>query len=232
MSNRKKESAVRTVLSGVPVYCRFDEVRKVADLVENPDNPNRHPQSQIERLAEVIKLAGWRAPITVSDLSGMIVKGHGRLAAAKLAGLEEVPIEIQHYDTLEHERADMIADNHLAELADLDGEALSGLLSDLQEAGSLDMTGFTSLDLEELLKESAGEDNGTPELGDTTGIVPENQYGVIVMCASEKNRKKPTRNSYKWVITAGLWLYEHSGTQQGFRFLHLPGSAGEKPFQC
>lgn len=190
MSNRKKESAVRTVLSGVPVYCRFDEVRKVADLVENPDNPNRHPQSQIERLAEVIKLAGWRAPITVSDLSGMIVKGHGRLAAAKLAGLEEVPIEIQHYDKLEHERADMIADNHLAELADLDGEALSGLLSDLQEAGSLDMTGFTSLDLEELLKESAGEDDGTPELGDTTGIVPENQYGVIVMCASEKEQEE------------------------------------------
>ena len=179
----------RQVLSGVPVYCRFDEVRKAADLVENPDNPNRHPQTQIERLAEVIKLAGWRAPVTVSDLSGMIVKGHGRLAAAKLAGLEEIPVEVQHYDTLEHERADMIADNHLAELADLDGDALAALLSDLQEAGSLDMTGFTSSDLEELLKGSAGEGDETPDLGDTTGIVPENQYGVIVMCASESEQE-------------------------------------------
>jgi hypothetical protein len=189
MNNKQKEAVARTVLSGVPVYCRFDEVRKAADLVENPDNPNRHPQTQIERLAEVIKLAGWRAPVTVSDLSGMIVKGHGRLAAAKLAGLEEIPVEVQHYDTLEHERADMIADNHLAELADLDGDALAALLSDLQEAGSLDMTGFTSSDLEELLKGSAGEGDETPDLGDTTGIVPENQYGVIVMCASESEQE-------------------------------------------
>lgn len=190
MSNKQKESAVRTVLSGVPVYCRFDEVCKVADLIENPDNPNRHPQTQIERLAEVIKLAGWRAPVTVSDLSGMIVKGHGRLAAAKMAGFEEIPVEVQHYETLEHERADMIADNHLAELADLDGEALAGLLSDLQEAGSLDITGFTSSDLEELLKKSTGEGDGTPELGDTTGIIPENQYGVIVMCTSEREQEE------------------------------------------
>lgn len=52
--------------SSIPVYCAFDEIIDVAELVPNPRNPNKHPESQIQLLAKIIKAQGWRAPITVS----------------------------------------------------------------------------------------------------------------------------------------------------------------------
>lgn len=60
----------------------------IEKLVGNPRNPNKHPQNQIELLAKIIKAQGWRNPIVVSRRSGFVVKGHGRLEAARLLGLE------------------------------------------------------------------------------------------------------------------------------------------------
>ena len=77
------------------VYCRFTEMRPLVSLVEHPKNPNTHPQAQLERLADVIRGNGWRQPITVSDRSGYIIKGHGRYQAAKLAVFTAAPVEVQ-----------------------------------------------------------------------------------------------------------------------------------------
>ncbi|MFR2694368.1 MAG: hypothetical protein ACLTBV_30990 [Enterocloster bolteae] len=44
-------------------------------------------------LAAIIKATGWRQPITVSTRSGLIVKGHGRLAAAKYGKFKEAPVD-------------------------------------------------------------------------------------------------------------------------------------------
>ena len=189
------EEKARVILSGVPVFCRYDEIRKVADLKENPDNPNRHPDTQIERLAEVIRLAGWRAPITVSDLSGMIVKGHGRLAAAKLAGLEEVPVEIQHYETPEHERADLIADNHIAELADLDDDALKLLIRQMSESGEfpLTLTGFSDREIDDMLNESPEDIPEDLNLErDEAGSTSQNfvKFGTIKIILSEEEARR------------------------------------------
>jgi ParB-like chromosome segregation protein Spo0J len=79
------------------IYCAHDELVEVDSLIENPRNPNKHPQKQLEMLAKIIKNQGWRNPITVSNRSGFIVKGHGRLQAAKLAGLAVVPVDRQDY---------------------------------------------------------------------------------------------------------------------------------------
>lgn len=82
---------------GVPVYCAFDEIVEANKIVPNPKNPNQHPPDQIELLAKIIKAQGWRAPVTVSTLSGMVVRGHGRLMAAIHAGLSHVPVDFQDY---------------------------------------------------------------------------------------------------------------------------------------
>lgn len=37
MKRLNVEEKARVILSGVPVFCRYDEIRKVADLKENPD---------------------------------------------------------------------------------------------------------------------------------------------------------------------------------------------------
>ena len=62
----------------IPIYCSYTELVDPTTLVQNPRNPNKHPQKQIELLAKIIKSQGWRAPITVSNRSGFIVRGHGR----------------------------------------------------------------------------------------------------------------------------------------------------------
>ncbi|MEA4922175.1 MAG: site-specific DNA-methyltransferase [Eubacteriaceae bacterium] len=106
----KTEAEPRIMCGDVPVFCAYDELVPLAGLVPNPRNPNTHPKEQIALLAEIIKAQGWRAPITVSKLSGFIVKGHGRLDAALLIGGQEpkAPVEYQEYATEAEEYADLI----------------------------------------------------------------------------------------------------------------------------
>lgn len=166
----------------------------IEKLVGNPRNPNKHPQNQIELLAKIIKAQGWRNPIVVSKRSGFVVKGHGRLAAARLLGLELVPVDYQEYENEACEYADMVADNRIAELAELDEDALKGILEELQGAIDLDITGFTAADIDRMLEEGQAN-TATPAeqedgLGDTEGITAENQYGVIIVCSNEAEQEK------------------------------------------
>lgn len=151
---------MRIEIDGVSVHCRYDKIADIGDLLEHPKNPNKHPNYQLERLAEIIRGTGWRQPITISERSGYIVKGHGRLQAAKLAGFKQVPVEVQQYETEEQEIADLIADNRMAELAVMDKLALGATLQELQETGteSLYMAGYTETDLDALLAQAEAPD--------------------------------------------------------------------------
>lgn len=128
----------------VPVYCAHDAIVDVATLVPNPKNPNQHPDSQIQLLGRIIRQTGWRQPITVSKRSGFIVKGHGRLAAALLEGVKEVPVDYQNYTTEAEEYADLVADNRIAELAETDSKLLADILADI-DTGEIpvELTGYT-----------------------------------------------------------------------------------------
>jgi len=114
-------------------------------LQPHPKNPNTHPEQQIEMLAKIIKYQGWRNPIVVSKRSGFIIKGHARLAAAKLLNLEQVPVEYQDYENEAAEYADMIADNKIAEMAEIDSFKLGDILEDIVAIPDFDieLTGFT-----------------------------------------------------------------------------------------
>jgi len=92
----------------------------VQDLKPHPRNANKHPESQIKRLAEILEYQGWRYPIKVSNRSGCITSGHGRLLAAKLLGKESVPVSFQDYDSEDQEAADLHADNAIASWAQID----------------------------------------------------------------------------------------------------------------
>lgn len=92
----------------------------VATLVENPKNNNKHPDRQIELLAKIIKYQGQRVPIVVSKRSGFITKGHGRLMAIKKLGWDKCAVDLQEYENEAQEYADLIADNKIAEFAQLD----------------------------------------------------------------------------------------------------------------
>jgi ParB-like chromosome segregation protein Spo0J len=66
------------------------QYRPVAALRSNPRNARSHSKRQIRQLADSIERFGFTNPVLVDD-ADMILAGHGRVAGAKLLGLEEVP---------------------------------------------------------------------------------------------------------------------------------------------
>jgi DNA modification methylase len=143
----------RVYIGEVPVYCAYTEIVDVATIVGNPKNPNTHPESQLRVLASIIKAQGWRSPVTISKRSGFVVRGHGRLAAALLLGLGQVPVDFQDYANEAAEWADMIADNKIAEMAAIDNTLMGELLSDLQAADfDMELTGFSDKELSNLFE--------------------------------------------------------------------------------
>ncbi len=125
----------------------------IVEVIPNDKNRNKHPKEQIERLAEIIKYQGWRHPIIVSTLSGKIVAGHGRLEAAKLIGLQKVPVHYQSFLDATQETSFGISDNAIALWAELD---MIGINDDLPEMGpefDIDMLGIEKFELDVSEKE-------------------------------------------------------------------------------
>ena len=171
MNNYATETEPKAWASGVPVHCAHDAIVDVAALVPNPKNPNTHPDNQIQLLGRIIRETGWRAPIAVSKRSGFIVKGHGRLAAALLEGFKEVPVDYQHYDSEAQEYADLVADNRIAELAEIDQKMLADIFADIDTGEiPLELTGFTEDEVENLITtmcEALHKDEEPDETPDT-----------------------------------------------------------------
>lgn len=146
------------------IACAHTEVWPLERFKPHPQNPNKHPEEQLQLLAKVIVGAGWRSPIVVSRLSGLVIKGHGRLAAAKIAGLTQAPVDLQDYASTEMELADMVADNRLAELAEIDLSAVKDILGDLDDgAFNMDLTGFSNDALGDLMSQFHPETDADAE---------------------------------------------------------------------
>jgi hypothetical protein len=124
----------------------------IGDLRPNPANPNKHPARQLELYAAAIRAHGWRESVTVSKRSGLVVRGHGALLAARLIGAGSIPVEFQEYASPEEELADLLADNRLADLATTDAELLKNALQILPPAA---ITGYSRTEIAELLAELA-----------------------------------------------------------------------------
>lgn len=152
----KAEPKQKGTAAGVPVYCAHDKIVDTVKLVPNPANPNKHPDDQIKMLAKIIKSSGWRQPITVSNRSGYIVKGHGRLMAAQLAGLDQAPVDYQDYASEAEEYADLIADNRIAELAEVDNKMLADIFAEIDTGEiDLDQTGYKETEIEQIINQLA-----------------------------------------------------------------------------
>src|SRR5262245_12683389 len=85
-----------------------------ARLKARAGNPRTHASKQINQIAASIKEFGFISPILI-DGDGRIIAGHGRVEAAKLIGMSDVPtVRVDHL-TPAQIRAYVIADNRLAE---------------------------------------------------------------------------------------------------------------------
>lgn len=97
-----------------------------------------------------------------------VVAGHGRLEAAKLLGLKEVPTICIGDLTRTQIRAYIVADNRLAELADWDDALLRSellCLSKLELDFELEVVGFETAEID--LRIGSVEEGPSPDEADT-----------------------------------------------------------------
>jgi ParB-like chromosome segregation protein Spo0J len=139
------------------IHCAHDALADVVSLMPHPRNPNRHPERQLKLLARILEHQGWRSPIIVSKRSGFVIAGHGRLEAAKLSGWEHVPVNYQEFATEADEMAHLLADNQIAELAEMDDGELASLIDELSGTLDLELAGFDADALKELRPQVAPE---------------------------------------------------------------------------
>jgi len=143
-------------------------------LRPNPKNARTHSRKQIRQIAASIRTFGFVNPILI-DADNLILAGHGRLEAARLAGLDRVPVVRFDHLTPVQKRAYLIADNKIAEQAGWDREMLAtelGELIELLPAEGLDvsLTGFEAPEIDSLLADMTST-RADPE--DTVPPLPE-----------------------------------------------------------
>lgn len=140
------------------------QIVDIDSLVLNPKNNNKHPKDQIERLAKLIKHHGFRNPLVVSNRSGFVISGHGRIEAAKLAGLKEVPVMYQDFDNEASEYAYLTSDNAVASWAELDMQMINA-----------ELLNFPDLDIELL-----GIEDFKVIVPEVLGLVDEDEVPEVV----------------------------------------------------
>ncbi|MEQ8744949.1 DNA methyltransferase [Parasphingorhabdus sp.] len=131
-------------------------IQKISDLRAFSGNARTHSKKQLGQIADSMKRFGFTNPVLVSE--GLeIIAGHGRVEAAKMLGLEEVPtIALPHLSEAER-RAYILADNKLALNAGWDQETLAIELQWLVDVDfEVELTGFSNLEID-LVLDSAGE---------------------------------------------------------------------------
>ena len=137
----------------------------VSELKNNPRNARTHSKHQIRQIADSIKAFGFTNPVLV-DHGNTIIAGHGRVAAAKLLGLSQVPAIRLEDLSPDQVRAYVIADNRLAEKAGWDKSILAIELQHLLtiETGlDVTITGFEIPEIDVLL----AAENDKPDPDDT-----------------------------------------------------------------
>ena len=104
----------------------------IGALTPHPRNPRKHSRAQIRAIAKSIETFEFNAPILI-DKDRQIVAGHGRFEAAKLLGLEKVPVIFLEHLSPTQTRAYMLADNKLTDRSSWDDSTLAVHLKELSE---------------------------------------------------------------------------------------------------
>ena len=136
------------------VKIKIDKIKKYAR------NAKKHPQKQIDFIANSIKEFGFKVPILL-DENFEIIAGHGRYLASKKLKLKELPCIIADDLTPEQIKMFRLADNKVAEsewdfdLLDLEIDGLS----DLFDIGDF---GF-EFDIDEEKMEAKEDDYNVPD---------------------------------------------------------------------
>lgn len=126
------------------------EWRSVDSIIPYANNTKQHPDEQVAKIAGSIAEFGFDQPIVI-DGQSVLIKGHGRLLAARKLGLTQVPVLVRTDLTPTQVKAARIADNKVAE-SSWDQELLKLELVELKASDfDLGLTGFDPIEVDELL---------------------------------------------------------------------------------
>jgi hypothetical protein len=140
-------------------------------LVPYARNARLHSQEQVRQIADSIQTFGFNNPVLI-DPEGGIIAGHGRVMAAKLLGLAQVPAITIAGLSEAQKRAYILADNKLALNASWDLRLLAEELEFINAEGfAASLIGFTDADMQRLsddlsaarlrdIEAGSGEDEG------------------------------------------------------------------------
>lgn len=140
------------------------------DLIPYVNNARTHSEVQIKQVASSIQEFGFTNPIII-DEGNTILAGHGRLQAAQLLGLEQVPTQSVKGWSEAKKKAYILADNKLAlnagwdvELLKIELDTITGLDFDVE------LTGFAE---GEVLNLNLGIEEGEVNVEDEWTGMPE-----------------------------------------------------------
>ena len=111
-------------------------------LVPYVNNARTHSPEQLTKLRSSLREFGFINPVII-DREFNVIAGHGRIAAAKEEGMEEVPCVFADFLTEAQKKAYILADNRMALDAGWDEELLRIEIESLQGADfDVSLTGF------------------------------------------------------------------------------------------
>jgi ParB-like chromosome segregation protein Spo0J len=192
------------------------ERRAVSALIPYARNARLHSEAQVAQLAGSIREWGWTIPVLV-DEAGTIIAGHGRVMAARLLDLDEVPVMVAGGWSEAQKRAYVIADNKLAENASWDDEALKVEMDALiDDDFGVALTGF---DLDELADLGAVD----VEDGELDQLAPPNSADRKTLSLNFGNKRVPLTQDEHDKLVARLEAHVNEfGMTSGFIARLLP----------
>jgi ParB-like chromosome segregation protein Spo0J len=125
------------------------EIQYIAtdNLIPYINNSRTHSEAQIHQITASIVEFGFTNPVLI-DEKGMIIAGHGRVEAAKVLGIDEVPTITLKGLTDIQRQAYVIADNKLALNSNWDFEMLQNEIDFLKDLDfDISVIGFDDSEL-------------------------------------------------------------------------------------
>jgi DNA modification methylase len=149
-----------------------EESCPIASLVPYKNNARTHSKKQLRQIADSIERFGFTNPVLVSQ-DNMIIAGHGRVEAAKLLGMSDVPVRRLSHLNKDEVRAYVLADNKIAENAGWDRDLLAIELLALDALDfDLEILGFSAAEID-LTIGGAAEHAGPDPVLDKIEPVPD-----------------------------------------------------------
>mgnify|MGYP003649426159 FL=1 len=158
------------------------EYRATGEIIPYINNSRTHSEQQVQQVAASIKEFGFTNPILI-DQDGGIIAGHGRLLAAQMLRMDEVPTITLEGLTEAQRKAYVIADNKLALNAGWDFELLK---IEIEKMGDFELS-LLGFDDQELANIIDGLNEEPPELKEESYS---QVFNIVVNCNDEGHQER------------------------------------------